>query len=81
MVQGNKVQKKKPQQENLSKRKEKHQAKRRKIAGTTEGRQEITETEKDFNRKVVKHQKKVYRSIEETIIKNAKRNREKFDLI
>jgi hypothetical protein len=80
MVQGGKVNKK---TNNIqSKRKNKHEAKKQKAGGIAGGREEdLTEVEKSFNKKVEKHQKKIYRSIEDTIIQNAKKNRERFDII
>jgi len=40
-----------------------------------------TEFSKKIQKKVQDHQKKIYKSIEQSIIDNAKKNRERFDLI
>jgi len=79
MVQGGKKNKKTTNVD--SKRRDKITAKKRKIAEVATGREDLTEVEKNFNKKIEKHQKKIYKSIEETIIQNAKRNRERFDLV
>jgi hypothetical protein len=82
MVQGGK-QKKSTQNKQHSKRKDKHEAIKKKAAPMTNkcDRIEDNDTLKNFQKKVNDHYKKVYRSIEETIISKAKQNRERFDLI
>jgi hypothetical protein len=65
-----------------SKRKEKKQAQKKAQTGeinTTKGKDETTI---NMNKQIEKHQKKVYKSIEDTIIEKAKqRGRERFDII
>ena len=45
------------------------------------GIRENNEIEKQIKKKINQHQKKIYKSIEQTIIEKAKNHREKFDLI
>lgn len=79
MVQGGKVNKSGKQ--NKSKGREKQEAKKRKAAPAMTKEKLGDEAYKTINRKVKEHQKKIYKSIEQTIIDNAKKNRERFDII
>ena len=65
-----------------SRKKEKQEAPKKKAPMTDKAdRIEGNEVLETFQRKVNSHYKKVYRSIEETIIGNAKKNRERFDIL
>ncbi len=73
MVQGgNKKSNKKPKKEAPKKK----QAP--KEHNETGGKDEISKT---LFKKVKQHQKKIYKSIEDTIIENAKKSRERFDIL
>ncbi len=79
MVQG--ANKQKGGQKPISKRKDKKVAPKVKNTKEVIGRNENDEISKTIHKKVKEHQKKIYKSIEQTIIDNAKRNRERFELI
>jgi hypothetical protein len=81
MVQGGKTNKKNNIKKN-SKRKEKIEAHKRKHA-PIEVKEQFDENQvsKMFHKKVKEHQKKIYKSIEQTIIEKARHQRERFELI
>jgi hypothetical protein len=84
MVQGGKNKKAGNNTEKLnSKAREKQETKKRKAGENDFGRNGkiMTEEEKSIHKKVDKHHKKIYRSIESTIIQNAKKNRERFEIV
>ena len=45
------------------------------------GIRENNEIEKQIKKKINQHQKKIYKSIEQTIIEKAKKHRENFEII
>ena len=47
----------------------------------TTGIRESNEIEKAVRKKINQHQKKIYKSIEQTIIEKAKKHRENFEII
>ncbi len=64
-----------------SKRKEQKVAPKIKNYRETTGRNEDDYVSNTIHRKVKEHKKKIYKSIEQTIVDNAKKNRERFELI
>jgi hypothetical protein len=81
MVQGGKKTNKSNPNKKNSKRKEKKDAPKRKHAPTKDNEEHEDELFKAFNKKVKNHQKKIYRSIEQTIKAKAISSREQFNLI
>jgi hypothetical protein len=62
-------------------KREKKEAPKRKSAPKDKGEKGRDEVSKTIFRKVKHHQKKIYKSIEQTIIDQAKKGRERFDII
>lgn len=70
----------------MKKKRNRHESKPKKKNNTMNtkdhtGIRENNEIEKQIKKKINQHQKKIYKSIEQTIIEKAKNHREKFDLI
>jgi hypothetical protein len=64
-----------------SNKKPKKEAPKRKHAPKEQNETGIDEISKTINKKVKQHQKNIYKSIEEKIIDNAKKSRERFDIL